>query len=138
MLFTARGRINRRTYWIASIFTWSTFYVLFNLIDLVSYTATLIIYPLLFWALISTAIKRIHDTGRSGVWLWIVLIPVVGPLILIFFLGFRKGNRTKNRFGAAPGSAPDYYKNDNGRSVKDEERIIDDVTQINPLLLRRL
>src|ERR1041385_6321771 len=61
LLFTARGRINRRTYWIASVFIWSTFYVLFNLIAMLSYGATLIIYPLLFWALAATAIKRIHD-----------------------------------------------------------------------------
>ena len=105
---------------------------------MLSYEATLIIYPLLFWALIATAVKRIHDTGRSGNWLLIVLIPVIGPLILIFLLGFRKGNHVRNKFGAAPGSAPDYYKNDNGKSIpglKDGERIIDDVTQVNPIVV---
>jgi FAD/FMN-containing dehydrogenase/uncharacterized membrane protein YhaH (DUF805 family) len=138
LLFTTRGRINRRTYWIASIFIWSTFYVLFNLIATLSYGATLIIYPLLFWALLATAIKRIHDTGRNGTGLLIVLVPVIGPLILIFFLGFRKGNDIKNRFGAAPGSAPDYYKNDNGEILTNGERIIDDVTRINPTLVAKV
>jgi FAD/FMN-containing dehydrogenase/uncharacterized membrane protein YhaH (DUF805 family) len=141
LLFTARGRIDRRTYWVASIFTWSTFYVLFNLLAMLSHGATFIVYPLLFWVLVATAIKRIHDTGRSGAWLWIVFIPVAGPLLLIFFLGFRKGNRGKNRFGAAPGSAPDYYKNDNGKStrgLKGEERIIDDVTQVNPIVVAKV
>lgn len=135
MLFTIQGRIDRITYWVVSLFIWSTFYVLFSLIDLVSYSATLIIYPLLFWSLIATAIKRLHDINRSGTWLWLMLIPLLGPLYLFFVLGFWKGTYVKNRFGAVPGSSPDYYKNDNGESASSgsEERIIDDVTQINPI-----
>src|SRR4051794_3572501 len=87
LLFTTRGRINRWTYWVASFFIWTSFYVLFNVLHFAfSYTATFIIYPLLFWALTATAVKRIHDCNRTGFWLWLILIPVIGPLILIFFL----------------------------------------------------
>ena len=141
LLFTTRGRINRGTYWIASIFIWSSFYVLFNLIDLFSYHATLVIYPFLFWTLVATKIKRLHDSNRSGAWLWLVLIPVIGPLILIFLLGFRKGTYIKNRYGAVPGSAPDYFKNNNGDIIphsKTGERIINDVTQLNPIVVAKV
>ncbi|WP_212743394.1 DUF805 domain-containing protein [Shimia litoralis] len=31
-------------------------------------------------------IRRLHDTGRSGFWWFIVLIPFVGPLILLVFM----------------------------------------------------
>src|ERR1700740_2465400 len=92
LLFTTRGRINRLTYWVASIFIWTAFYVLFNLLESIfSYSSTLIIYPLLFWALIATATKRLHDSNKTGFWLWLVLVPVIGPLILIYLLGFKKG-----------------------------------------------
>jgi hypothetical protein len=31
LLFTSRGRIDRVTYWTASLFIWSTFYILFKI-----------------------------------------------------------------------------------------------------------
>lgn len=130
LLFTKRGRIKRSTYWVASVFIWTTFYVLFNLLNLVSYSATLILYPVLFWALVATATKRLHDTNKSGYWLWLIIIPVLGPLILFYLLGFRKGKQEENRFGAHPGSAPDYFKNP---KVDPVNLIVDDVTQINPV-----
>ncbi|HYV92556.1 MAG TPA: FAD-binding protein [Chitinophagales bacterium] len=142
LLFTNRGRINRLTYWTVSIFIWTTFYILFNLLEFAfSWSATLVIYPLLFWVLISTAIKRLHDCNKSGHWLWLILIPVLGPLILVFLLGFKKGNANQNRFGAVPGSASDYFKvGDAGRvpHLKTSERIVNDVTELNPILVAKV
>lgn len=142
LLFTSRGRINRLTYWIASIFIWTSFYILFNLLEYAfSYSTTWIIYPLLFWALTATAIKRLHDSNKSGFWIWLIFIPALGPLILIFLLGFKKGNTGKNRFGATPNSAPDYYKNGDAEIIphlKTSERIVNDVTQLNPILVSKV
>lgn len=139
LLFTIRGRINRKTYWIASVFAWATFYVLFNLFEIaISYAATLAIYPLLFWVLIATSTKRLHDSNKSGFWLLLVLIPVLGPLLLIFFLGFKRGTVQANRFGAVPDSAPDYFKNGVAERIphlKSDERIVNDVTQLNPIIV---
>jgi FAD/FMN-containing dehydrogenase/uncharacterized membrane protein YhaH (DUF805 family) len=125
LLFTTRGRISRLTWWIASLFIWSSFYVLYNLFDLVS--ASITIYPILFWALISTTVKRLHDTNKSASWLGLLLIPVAGPLWLFWLLGFRKGNIVANRFGTVPGAAADYYKNNAGADL------INDITQLNPI-----
>lgn len=142
LLFTNRGRISRLSYWTASIFIWTAFYILYNAIDyFISYSATWVIYPLLFWALIATATKRLHDLGFSGRSLLIVLIPVLGPLVLIFLLGFKKGNINSNRFGSDPNSAPDYFKNGNAEQIphlKTDERIVDDVTRINPILVSKV
>ena len=142
LLFTTRGRIDRATYWIASIFIWCTFYVLFTLLDtFISYSSTRILYPLLFWSIAATATKRLHDSNFRGWWLLVVFIPVLGPLALIFLLGFRKGTAMPNRFGAVPGAAPDYFKN--GKAIviphlHTGERIVDDVTQINPVIVNRV
>jgi FAD/FMN-containing dehydrogenase/uncharacterized membrane protein YhaH (DUF805 family) len=141
LLFTNRGRIDRLTYWTVSIFIWTSFYILFFLLNKVSYSATWIIYPILFWALISTATKRLHDSNKSGHWLWLILVPVIGPMVLIYLLGFKKGNLLQNHFGKVPGLAPDYYKNGVAEKIehlKSDERIVNDVTQLNPIIISKV
>lgn len=137
LLFTNRGRINRATYWTASIFIWTSFYVLFNLLEYtISYTATLFIYPILFWALIATATKRLHDSNKSARWLWLIAIPVAGAAVLLYLLGCRRGTATRNRFGFVPGTAPDYFKNNVAVNVPGTSKsIVNDVTQINPVMV---
>jgi len=142
LLFTTRGRIGRLTYWVTSLFIWSSFYVLFNVLDSAfTFTTTFFIYPFLFWALFATAVKRLHDTNKRGLWLAFLLVPVAGPLWLIYLLGFRKGNLFHNRFGSVPGMAADYYKNDAGTAIphlETGERLINDITQLNPILVARV
>ncbi|GAB2602986.1 FAD-binding protein [Spirosoma areae] len=139
LLFTTRGRIHRSTYWLVSAFIWSMFYVLHTLLhDFVSEGATYALYPLLLGSLAATATKRLHDTNRSGYWLLMVLIPVLGALWLLYRLGFRKGDKHKNTFGTVPNEAADYFKNDTGQtnpSLRPQERIINDVTQLNPVIV---
>jgi len=135
LLFTNRGRISRMTYLTACVFIWCSFYILFTLLDrFVSYAATCAIYPLLFWALYATATKRLHDGNRSGYWLLLILVPVLGPMILFFLLGFKKGSTGQNRYGANPLHAPDYFKNN---TVKPEtgKLLVNDVTQLNPVFV---
>lgn len=142
LLFNTRGRIGRGTYWMVSIFIWTSFYILFNLLHFgINYAATWVIYPLLFGALAATATKRLHDTNKSANWLWLVSIPVLGPLILVFLLGFKKGNLVTNRFGGAPSFAPDYFANGIGLAVeqsKTNQRIINEVTQLHPIIVSKI
>lgn len=139
LLFTSRGRINRLTYWTVSAFIWSTFYVLHTLLnDFIGEGATYILYPLLLVSLVATATKRLHDINRSGYWLLIVLLPVLGALWLIYWLSFKKGDKRANRFGTIPNEAADYFKNDDGSLIphlKTQERIINDVTHLNPVVV---
>ena len=48
--------------------------------------------------------RRLHDTDRSGWWLLISFIPVVGPIVLLVFLVLR-GQIGPNRFGPDPKEA---------------------------------
>lgn len=45
--------------------------------------------------------RRLHDTERSGWWILIALIPIVGVLILLVFL-ILQGTRGENRYGPDP------------------------------------
>ncbi len=47
---------------------------------------------------LAVAARRLHDTDRSGWWLLLGLIPLIGSLVLIFFL-VQKGTEGSNRFG---------------------------------------
>ena len=44
-------------------------------------------------------IKRFHDRDKSGWWVLIGLIPIIGALWLLVELGFLKGTDGPNRFG---------------------------------------
>ena len=51
--------------------------------------------------LLSASVRRLHDTNRSGWWYWIVLIPLVGPIIFLVWTCI-KGTSGPNRFGSDP------------------------------------
>ena len=142
LLFTFGGRISRTTYWTVALFYWSTFYVFYNLLQFaINPSATCILYPFLFWIIAATSAKRLHDTDLSGFWIFVVLVPVLGPLWLFWRLGLKKGYPGENDYGRNPKKAADYLKNDDGRVIphlKTQERIIDDVTKLNPVVVERI
>ncbi len=50
---------------------------------------------------IAAAMRRLHDTGRSGWWLLLVLIPIIGWIIVVVGLA-TPGNPEANEHGAPP------------------------------------
>ncbi|MCF8709186.1 DUF805 domain-containing protein [Rhizorhapis sp. SPR117] len=50
---------------------------------------------------LAVAVRRLHDTDRSGWWLLLSLIPLIGGIILLVFF-VSGGTRGANRFGADP------------------------------------
>ena len=50
---------------------------------------------------IAVLVRRLHDTDRSGWWYLIVLIPILGWLVLLYFL-VRGGTPGDNRYGPPP------------------------------------
>lgn len=98
------GRARRSEYW---------WWILFNVIissvlRFVSggrISGPLLLSSLLLLALLvpslAVAVRRLHDTGRSGWFLLIALIPIVGGIILIVFMA-TEGNPGDNQYGAPP------------------------------------
>ncbi len=49
----------------------------------------------LFLPGVSVMVRRLHDTGRSGWWYWIVLVPLIGGILLLVWFCSR-GTRGDN------------------------------------------
>jgi uncharacterized membrane protein YhaH (DUF805 family) len=97
------GRAGRPEYWwffLSYVIVYIVAIIIFGAIKtpvLAYIVALAYILPLL-----SAAVRRLHDTGRSGWWYFIALIPLVGPIILIVFLA-SVGNPGANAYGPPPG-----------------------------------
>ncbi|NNE50900.1 MAG: DUF805 domain-containing protein [Sulfitobacter sp.] len=46
---------------------------------------------------IAVAARRLHDTDRNGWWLLLVFVPLIGPLVLLYF--YVQPSDGANRFG---------------------------------------
>ena len=102
-IFTYRGRASRSAFWwfallgvIADLIVGAIFGV--------SRPAGTVLYivvglPLVL-AGISLAVRRLHDTDRSGWWWWIGLVPVVGGIVLLVFY-LLSGTPGPNRYDVA-------------------------------------
>ncbi|MDT7834136.1 DUF805 domain-containing protein [Aquabacterium sp. OR-4] len=52
---------------------------------------------------LGVAVRRLHDTGRSGWWLLLGLVPVLGTAVLLLF-ALQRGQAGPNAHGPAPPS----------------------------------
>lgn len=53
---------------------------------------------------LALSVRRLHDTGKSGWWMLITLIPLVGPLIMLFFM-VKDSQPGTNEYGPNPKEA---------------------------------
>jgi uncharacterized membrane protein YhaH (DUF805 family) len=100
------GRARRTEYWMFFLFN-VIIGVVLEVIGLV--IKTQIIYYLYALAVLipglAVAARRLHDTGRSGWWLLIGLVPIVGAIVLIVFLA-SPGQPGANQYGSDPKALP--------------------------------
>ncbi len=117
VFFSFHGRINRTTFWAYSI-PMIAYQVFMNFADhdMVPFAnnafVSLIIALIslfLIWPNLALGVKRMHDRDKSGWWLLIGLIPLIGAIWLLVSLGFMKGTEGSNKFGEDP--FVEYEKN---------------------------
>ncbi|MFO1303569.1 MAG: DUF805 domain-containing protein [Burkholderiales bacterium] len=106
------GRAQRKEYWLFVLFNLIIALVL-NVIDRMTGTyspdygmgALGSIYALaVLLPGIGVTIRRLHDTDRSGWWILLVFIPILGGLVLLVFM-ILDGTPGTNRFGPNPKEA---------------------------------
>lgn len=66
------------------------------------------------WGMCTVSIQRLHDSGRGGLSLVLMLIPVIGPL-WVFLLLCRRGAEGPNRHGLDARARLDYLRVDISR-----------------------
>lgn len=108
-----RGRIGRATFWrygvAAPLGLGVLGHVLLGIARVRPETAEHLVNLLLTWPVIATSAKRWHDRDKSGAWVLVTLIPVVGWIWTLIENGLLRGTAGANRFGPDP--------LDTGRSV---------------------
>ena len=98
--FVFEGRASRSEYWWFQLIVTPSYLIAEILKNEISY----LFYGILIFAFIpaiSAGVRRLHDTNRSGFFLLISFIPIIGSFILLFFL-IPEGTKGKNRFGPDP------------------------------------
>ena len=116
-LFGFDGRLSRRPYWLALLAVLlvdsTTFGIIggFELLDGDTLAVerkgssrlwALSVVPASLWIGLVLSVKRWHDRNKSGRWVLINLVPVVGWLWHLIECGFLRGTIGPNRFGQDP------------------------------------
>lgn len=96
------GRARRKEYWMFMLFNIIVTCII-AVIDSAMGTVILgVIYALaVFIPSIGVSIRRLHDTNRSGWWLLIAFLPLIGSLVLLVFFVL-EGTAGENSHGVDP------------------------------------
>jgi uncharacterized membrane protein YhaH (DUF805 family) len=124
-LFSAQGRINRAKFWSyllyyigSAIILGLVYFVLSLIIPLpmaesgapqlagvtaIPYVIVGVVYFVgLLWSGICVGVKRFHDRDKSGWWILIQFVPLIGPIWYFIEAGCLRGTIGANRFGPDP------------------------------------
>ncbi|MFD7627709.1 DUF805 domain-containing protein [Streptomyces sp. NPDC059851] len=97
------GRARRQEYWMFTLFN------VLALIVVAVLDSAIGTYPLLYliYALavllpgLGVAVRRLHDTGKSGWWMFIAFVPLVGGIWLLVLMA-SEGHPQPNQYGPSP------------------------------------
>jgi uncharacterized membrane protein YhaH (DUF805 family) len=100
------GRARRSEYWWFFLFN-VIVSVVFAIIDAAIGSQILgaIVSLALLLPGIAVTLRRLHDTGRTGWWVWIALIPLIGVIVLIVFQ-CQDSEPGTNKYGPSPKYGP--------------------------------
>ncbi len=98
--FVFEGRASRSEYWWFQLIVSPSYFISEVLDNEISFFFLGITLFTLIPA-ISAGVRRLHDTNKSGFFLLISFIPIIGGLVLLFLL-IPVGTKGKNRFGPDP------------------------------------
>ena len=122
-LFSFDGRLNRAKFWLILIATDIAVFVLLAILvavtggsmtmgedgsmptmggGVIGNLVALVIFVAAAWIGFAVGVKRYHDRGKSGWWVLIVLVPVIGGLWYLIECGFLRGTIGPNTYGPDP------------------------------------
>ncbi|MCL1594474.1 MAG: DUF805 domain-containing protein [Actinomycetia bacterium] len=106
LLFKFDGRINRAKFWIGIGVIWVATVVVLTLAFAVNsaifWLLAIVVYVVTIWIGLAVSIKRWHDRGKSGWWILIGFVPIIGGLWALIETGFLEGDKGDNEYGPDP------------------------------------
>jgi uncharacterized membrane protein YhaH (DUF805 family) len=123
MLFGFQGRLRRRDFWLCTlglmVVSWVVYAVLAmammpavhmssdaSTVNVAAVSAMSSVWGLcaliMLWPSLAIAIKRCHDRDQTGLWVLMLLIPVIGFFWWLINLGILDGTPGPNKFGPSP------------------------------------
>ena len=106
MFFSLDGRITRRDFWLYGVLALLGLallgHALLGIARVPSDTADRVVNLLLVWPALAVSVKRWHDRDKSGWWVLINLLPVIGWLWALIDNGLLRGTPGPNRYGDDP------------------------------------
>src|SRR5262245_19028136 len=108
LFISTRGRIPRSIYWTAKLGLLFILFVFLAISAAVEGTNfgdsgwLWLPFILYLFAVVSVAIKRLHDQAMSGGWVVACFIPYLGELFSLIVLGCLKGTEGSNDYGPDP------------------------------------
>ena len=100
------GRANRPQYWYFVLTQFLAFFILELLcvipfVNIIAFLALLVLGLGLIVPGIAVAVRRLHDTNRSGWWLLLCFVPFVGSIVILVFMCL-EGTKGANKYGDEP------------------------------------
>jgi uncharacterized membrane protein YhaH (DUF805 family) len=114
LLFSFEGRINRARFWIGILVIVAIEIVGLIVATVIGYLVGAELAMILFylvvlvmlWPSIALGVKRFHDRNKSGWWVLISLVPIIGGIWYLVECGFLEGTKGPNQFGPDPLQMP--------------------------------
>jgi uncharacterized membrane protein YhaH (DUF805 family) len=119
LLFSFEGRINRARFWLVNLGIFVAEMIIFAIlgggaamsanpeeamaaVGPVAGIVLLVVIVIATWIALAIAVKRWHDRNKTGWWVLIVFVPVIGGLWYLIECGFLKGTAGTNAYGPDP------------------------------------
>ncbi len=100
------GRIRRMGWWIAGIAMGFVSSFVESILEADnSFIVTLVFFvvAVIVWLIgLSLSVRRWHDLNKSGWWILVNAIPVLGWIYTLVMLGFMPGDQGSNNYGPPP------------------------------------
>ncbi len=113
------GRDTRPQYWYFFLFN-LIIYIILSIISVDILTS--LYYLAVFIPSLAIAIRRLHDIGKSGWWVLIGIIPIIGWIWIIILLA-TKGEDKPNKYGSVPKTdKPEEVKVENKEEISNEKK----------------
>lgn len=110
LFFSLQGRVSRREFWLWGVLALFglalLLHALLGIAGVAPKAAAGLVQLALAWPALAVSVKRWHDRDKSGWWVLINLVPVIGWLWALVANGLMRGTPGPNRFGADPLARP--------------------------------